>query len=76
MPFSSQLDLIEKQINVQKILVHSVLLQEEKQRSLENMMFNMAALELNDQIERIDIEHVFLTLVFFCLQTNPRSFGH
>ena len=33
--------------------------QAQKQRCLENVMFNMAAIELNDQMEPIDIVNTF-----------------
>ena len=36
---------------------HSVFLQAQGKRSLENVMFNMAAIELNEPIEPINIVH-------------------
>ena len=40
--------------------VHSVFrLEAQKQRSLDNVMFNMAANELNDPIEEVNNEHVW-----------------
>ena len=47
-----------------KYTSYSVFLQAEKQRSLENVMLDMATIEVNNQIEPINILNTFDHILF------------